>query len=59
MVVLRPRGNADLGLQIGPGTREKEIKFEREIPGCQKTRAALASFGNVNSISPGRPQSGL
>ena len=30
MVVLRPRGNADLGLQIGPGTREKEIEFERE-----------------------------
>jgi len=29
MVVLRPRGNADLGLQIGPGTREKEIEFER------------------------------
>ena len=36
MVVLRPRGNADLGLQIGPGTREKEIEFEREIPDFQK-----------------------
>ena len=34
MVVLRPRGNADLGLQIGPGTREKEIEFE--IPDFQK-----------------------
>ena len=29
IVVLRPRGNSDLGLQIGPGTREKEIEFER------------------------------
>ena len=36
-----------LGLQIWPGTREKE----REKPDCQKTRAALASFGNVNSTS--------
>jgi hypothetical protein len=46
-----------LGLQIWPGTREKEIEFERErerereIPARQKTRAALACFGNANSIS--------
>ena len=54
MVVLRPRGNADLGLQIGPGTREKEIEFERERErdtGFPKTRAQALRFGSINSIT--------
>ena len=50
MVVLRPRGNADLGLQIGPGTREKEIEFERDT-GFPKTRAQALRFGSINSIT--------
>ena len=44
MVVLRPRGNADLGLQIGPGTREKEIEFDTGVSkNATRTRCVLVA----------------
>ena len=34
-----------------PGTREKEIGFEREIPDFPKPRAPALRFGSMNPIS--------
>ena len=52
-VFLRPPCYGDPETTGRPGSGEKEIGFEREIPDFPKTRAPALRFGSMNPISKG------
>ena len=50
-VFLRPSEHGGKDRMGRPGSREKEIGFEREIPDFPKPRAPALRFGSMNPIS--------
>ena len=50
-VFLRPAQHGGKDRTGRPGSREKEIEFEREIPDFPKPPAPALRFGSMNSIS--------